>query len=282
MKKLYLLEIVLMLALYSSLILLSGISTGCVEEDEAREDPVIVIKHYILPAGDRPSEIKAKCEAVSGAIWTPAASYDESNLDGGYGERNGEGDARNGGTDSGNDTENDSDGSSDGNGGVDELINQDTFCDLNGNYYPRSYTIKTIEDVEFIAQYACIQGHLYIEEAEFETFQLPNLTGVAFDLGIFANVSLTNLDGLSNLTSIGSSMFIYSNDALADLGGLGNLTDVGGNIEIYENGVLSSCEICDLLDQLVDFNEDIAVRKNKADACWIAEYAGGDEELTCP
>jgi hypothetical protein len=106
---------------------------------------------------------------------------------------------------------------------------------------------------------------------------LSHLTAIGGSLGFDGNASLTNLDGLSSLSTIGGDIEIYDNASLTSLDGLSSLSTVGGDIKIFDNENLPYCEICDLLDQLVDFTGDVNwVNHNFIDECWDGS------NLDCP
>jgi hypothetical protein len=110
---------------------------------------------------------------------------------------------------------------------------------------------------------------------ELHTLDLGSLESVGGWLSIWANYALTDLD-LTSLESVGSYMDIAYNSELPDLDGLSSLTTVGDDIAVIDNGSLPCCDICDMVDQLVGYDDYFEAADNLTDFC-----CPGDE-IDCP
>jgi len=70
---------------------------------------------------------------------------------------------------------------------------------------------------------------------------LTRLASVSFDLRIYENAALVNLDGLSGLSSVGLNLYVYDNASLADIDGLSGLSSLGDYLHIVDNPRLPTC-----------------------------------------
>lgn len=98
---------------------------------------------------------------------------------------------------------------------------------------------------------------------------LGGITELEGDLNIWENHSLASLEGLSALEKVGGPIHIDGNDSLSNLDGLSALTEVfETTLSFSENPSLPDCEVCELLDQLIEGQDhSIVVHDNLEDAC---------------
>jgi hypothetical protein len=177
-----------------------------------------------------------------------------------------------GDTDADTDADSDADGDTDADTDTDSDADGDTDADTDSDTdtglgcLEGSYTITNVLDITVLAPYTCVTGDVMVDEARgLTSIDLPNLTSVG-GLFIRTNDALSNLR-FSALTSVGGNLIIGTNDALTSLNGLSNLTSVGGDLDVSSNTALPQCEVCDLLDQLVEFSGNFSSRDNLPDTC---------------
>jgi hypothetical protein len=191
-------------------------------------------------------------------------------------------------TDSDSDSDSDSDADSDSDSDSDADTDSDSDSDLSCHLgtWGGSHNILEPADLAELANYTEITGFLFIRCDTCPSLEaLTCLTAVGGTLEIELNDLITDLSGLENLTSIGNSwgdtsLLIGSNPALTSIAALESLTTVDGDIEYYENNLSPYCDMCDLLDQLVDFTGGLRILDNLPDEC--CDYFCFDEtDLVC-
>ena len=101
---------------------------------------------------------------------------------------------------------------------------------------------------------------------ELQILDLGSLESIGGEFWISDGDSLTDLD-LTSLESVGGRLEVWHNSQISDLDWLDGLTSVGDDIRFNHNTELPCCEICDLLEQLVLFEDDVEVEGNLTDGC---------------
>ena len=115
-------------------------------------------------------------------------------------------------------------------------------------------------------------GDLGISGAEIESIDLGSLEEVGGNM-VISSTPLSSL-ALGQLTTVGGDFGIGGNGALESIYWDG-LTTVGGRLMVIGNTLLPYCEVCELLDQLVGFSNEVVCSDNMEDECW-------DGGLNCP
>ncbi len=127
-----------------------------------------------------------------------------------------------------------------------------------------------LTDLDGLGALTSVVGNLTIRSNPIIA-NLDGLSGVTGSLGVTLwiedNDAINNLDGLSGITSVSDTMRIRCNASLTNLDGLSGVTSAGFWFMIDSNSTLPDCEVCDLLDQLTKFPDDIDVHDNLDDTC---------------
>jgi hypothetical protein len=123
-------------------------------------------------------------------------------------------------------------------------VSAQSMCDCNGNGgYTCEVRVESQADLDALALENCteISGSLIISAPD-----LTNLTGlesieaITYDLIIYNNLLLADLDALTNLRLVGFNFVLVQNDVLASIAGLEDLYRISGDsIEIRWNPALA-------------------------------------------
>ncbi|MBW2277843.1 MAG: hypothetical protein JRF63_10145 [Deltaproteobacteria bacterium] len=165
-------------------------------------------------------------------------------------------------------------------GGGLHIINNDDLADLSplGNissvtelHISRNASLTSLDGLDGIVEVTGYdqQGGIMIvySDALTDITALGNITGDVDSIVIFKNSALASLEGLNGITYVNSEIRMYRNDALTSLDGLSSLAFAGFRLEIYHNHALPTCEVCELVGQLVDEPNVYRVENNIEDDC---------------
>ena len=100
----------------------------------------------------------------------------------------------------------------------------------NDHCYKGSYTIRDETNVDYIKEFDCITGTLFIGSLDIRTIDVPNLKYVGERLIIEGNDNLHELR-LGNLEYVGWDVTVRNNTYLGTLD-LGELKDVGWSLHV--------------------------------------------------
>jgi len=115
-------------------------------------------------------------------------------------------------------------------------------CDLA---FEGNYLIGDQEDLNDLATYCEVTGHLTVYNTSLTSLTIPQITEVGGDVSVTSNASLTSLT-IPNLSSVGGSLIVESNATLTSFE-LPALTEVGegeyDNVSVKHNDALTSFDL---------------------------------------